>query len=92
MHSGIFLMHLTFLKQNEDGLAEFFENVVKQTQMKPKKVIGWIINDLLSHLKQHSLTVKERSGFLITTVAKQKVIYFSYTMNSIMSLPCSLLL
>lgn len=65
-------MHLTFLKQNEDGLTEFFENVVKQTQMKPKKVIGWILNVLLSYLKQHSLTVKERSGFLITTVVKQK--------------------
>lgn len=85
-------MHLTFLKQNEDGLAEFFENVVKQTEMKPKKVIGWIINDLLSHLKQHSLTVKARSGFLITTVVEQKVIHSSYTVNSIMSLPCLLLL
>uniref|UniRef100_A0A8C3UTQ6 Glutamyl-tRNA(Gln) amidotransferase subunit B, mitochondrial n=1 Tax=Catharus ustulatus TaxID=91951 RepID=A0A8C3UTQ6_CATUS len=52
---------------NEDGLPEFFENVVKQTQMKPKKVIGWILNDLLSYLKQHSLTVKESpvSSFLL---------------------------
>uniref|UniRef100_A0A803VA93 Glutamyl-tRNA(Gln) amidotransferase subunit B, mitochondrial n=1 Tax=Ficedula albicollis TaxID=59894 RepID=A0A803VA93_FICAL len=52
---------------SEDGLAEFFESVVKQTQMKPKKVIGWILNDLLSYLKQHSLTVKESpvSSFLL---------------------------
>lgn len=69
---GNFLLHLTFLKQNEDGLTEFFENVVKHTQMKPKKVVGWILNDLLSYLNQHSLTVKERSGFLITTAVKQK--------------------
>ncbi|XP_075277673.1 glutamyl-tRNA(Gln) amidotransferase subunit B, mitochondrial isoform X2 [Opisthocomus hoazin] len=53
--------------ENEDGLTEFFENVVKQTQMKPKRVIGWILNDLLSYLKQHSLTVKESpvSSFLL---------------------------
>ncbi|KAF4801212.1 Glutamyl-tRNA(Gln) amidotransferase subunit B, mitochondrial [Turdus rufiventris] len=53
--------------KNEDGLSEFFESVVKQTQMKPKKVIGWILNDLLSYLKQHSLTVKESpvSSFLL---------------------------
>ncbi|NXC17019.1 GATB amidotransferase, partial [Corythaeola cristata] len=55
---GILPEH-SFTLLNEDGLAEFFENVVKQTQMKPKKVIGWILNDLLSYLKQHSLTVKE---------------------------------
>ncbi|KAI1238433.1 Glutamyl-tRNA(Gln) amidotransferase subunit B, partial [Lamprotornis superbus] len=41
------------------------------TQMKPKKVIGWILNDLLSYLKQHSLTVKERSVVFIATVVKQ---------------------
>lgn len=65
------MIHLTFYKQNEDGLAEFFESVVKQTQMKPKKVIGWILKDLLSYLKQHSLTVKERSVFFIAAVVRQ---------------------
>ncbi|RMC13892.1 hypothetical protein DUI87_08975 [Hirundo rustica rustica] len=55
---GILPEH-SFTLLNEDGLAEFFESVVKQTQMKPKKAIGWILNDLLSYLKQHSLTVKE---------------------------------
>ncbi|XP_075005606.1 glutamyl-tRNA(Gln) amidotransferase subunit B, mitochondrial isoform X4 [Calonectris borealis] len=55
---GILPEH-SFTLLNEDGLTEFFENVVKQTQMKPKKVIGWILNDLLSYLKQHSLTVEE---------------------------------
>lgn len=79
-------MHVTSPKQNEDGLTEFFENVVKKTQMKPKKVIGWILNDLLSYLKQHSLTVKERSGFSGET----KAILFSCTINSIMSLHCML--
>ncbi|XP_030305444.1 glutamyl-tRNA(Gln) amidotransferase subunit B, mitochondrial [Calypte anna] len=55
---GILPEH-SFTLVNEDGLTEFFENVVNQTQMKPKKVIGWILKDLLSYLKQHSLTVKE---------------------------------
>ncbi|NXF40677.1 GATB amidotransferase, partial [Nyctibius bracteatus] len=63
---GILPEH-SFALLNEDGLTEFFENVVKQTQMKPKKVIGWILNYLLSYLKQHSLTVKESpvSSFLL---------------------------
>ncbi|XP_071599045.1 glutamyl-tRNA(Gln) amidotransferase subunit B, mitochondrial isoform X2 [Heliangelus exortis] len=55
---GILPEH-SFTLVNEDGLTEFFENVVNQTQMKPKKVIGWILKDLLGYLKQHSLTVKE---------------------------------
>uniref|UniRef100_A0A8D0HEX7 Glutamyl-tRNA(Gln) amidotransferase subunit B, mitochondrial n=1 Tax=Sphenodon punctatus TaxID=8508 RepID=A0A8D0HEX7_SPHPU len=55
---GILPEH-SFTLLNEDGLMEFFENVVKETQMNPKKVIGWILNDLLSYLKQCNLTVKE---------------------------------
>ncbi|OXB71525.1 UNVERIFIED_CONTAM: hypothetical protein H355_016508 [Colinus virginianus] len=63
---GILPEH-SFTLVNEDGLTDFFEDVVKQTQMKPKKVIGWILSDLLSHLKQHSLTAKESpvSSFLL---------------------------
>ncbi|XP_051646561.1 glutamyl-tRNA(Gln) amidotransferase subunit B, mitochondrial isoform X4 [Manacus candei] len=63
---GILPEH-SFALLNEDGLAEFYENVVKQTQMKPKRVIGWVLNNLLSYLKQHSLTVKESpvSSFLL---------------------------
>uniref|UniRef100_A0A8D0FYI8 Glutamyl-tRNA(Gln) amidotransferase subunit B, mitochondrial n=1 Tax=Strix occidentalis caurina TaxID=311401 RepID=A0A8D0FYI8_STROC len=63
---GILPEH-SFTLLNEDGLTEFFEDVIKQTQMKPKKVIGWILKDLLSYLKQHSLKVKESpvSSFLL---------------------------
>ncbi|XP_027532732.1 glutamyl-tRNA(Gln) amidotransferase subunit B, mitochondrial isoform X2 [Neopelma chrysocephalum] len=63
---GILPEH-SFALLNEDGLVEFYENVVKQTQMKPKRVIGWVLNNLLSYLKQHSLTVKESpvSSFLL---------------------------
>ncbi|CAM4547182.1 unnamed protein product [Lepidochelys olivacea] len=55
---GILPEH-SFALLNEDGLMEFFQNVVRQTQMNPKKVIGWILNDMLCYLKQHNLTVKE---------------------------------
>ncbi|XP_074849282.1 glutamyl-tRNA(Gln) amidotransferase subunit B, mitochondrial isoform X2 [Carettochelys insculpta] len=55
---GILPEHcLTLL--NEDGLMQFFENVMKQTEMNPKKVIGWILIDTLGYLNQHRLTVKE---------------------------------
>ncbi|XP_024063327.2 glutamyl-tRNA(Gln) amidotransferase subunit B, mitochondrial [Terrapene carolina triunguis] len=55
---GILPEH-SFTLLNEDGLMEFFESVVRQTQMNPKKVIGWILNDMLGYLKQHNLKVKE---------------------------------
>ncbi|XP_029462875.1 glutamyl-tRNA(Gln) amidotransferase subunit B, mitochondrial isoform X2 [Rhinatrema bivittatum] len=44
---------------NEDGLKDFFQNVVKVTQMDPKKAIGWVINNLLGHLKQENLAVHQ---------------------------------
>uniref|UniRef100_A0A7M4FWQ6 Glutamyl-tRNA(Gln) amidotransferase subunit B, mitochondrial n=1 Tax=Crocodylus porosus TaxID=8502 RepID=A0A7M4FWQ6_CROPO len=55
---GILPEH-SFTLLNEDGLMEFFEDVVRETQMNPKKVIGWVISELLGHLKQYDLTVKE---------------------------------
>lgn len=55
---GILPEH-SFTLLNEEGLVKFFENVVRQTQMNPKKVIGWILNEMLHRLNQHSLTIKE---------------------------------
>ncbi|KYO46326.1 glutamyl-tRNA(Gln) amidotransferase subunit B, mitochondrial isoform X1 [Alligator mississippiensis] len=55
---GILPEH-SFTLLNEDGLMELFEDVVRETQMNPKKVIGWVISELLGHLKQYDLTVKE---------------------------------
>ncbi|XP_053107944.1 glutamyl-tRNA(Gln) amidotransferase subunit B, mitochondrial isoform X5 [Hemicordylus capensis] len=49
----------SFTLSNEDGLMEFFETVVKATEMNPKKVIGWILKDVLGYLKHHNLEVKE---------------------------------
>ncbi|XP_069098753.1 glutamyl-tRNA(Gln) amidotransferase subunit B, mitochondrial [Pleurodeles waltl] len=71
---------------NEDGLMQFFESVLKVTQVEPKKVVGWVINDLLGHLKLQNLTVKDsrispstlaelltllENGKISSTVAKQ---------------------
>uniref|UniRef100_F6Y255 Glutamyl-tRNA(Gln) amidotransferase subunit B, mitochondrial n=1 Tax=Ornithorhynchus anatinus TaxID=9258 RepID=F6Y255_ORNAN len=44
---------------NEEGLMEFFQDVLKETKAEPKKVTSWILNDLLRYLKQQDRTVKE---------------------------------
>lgn len=46
--------------QNEDGLAEYFEAVMKATKRDPRKVIGWVTNELLGHLKQQDMSVSQR--------------------------------
>ena len=48
------------LLQNEDGLVEFFEAVLKATKREPRKVIGWVTNELLGHLKQRDMSVSQR--------------------------------
>ncbi|XP_060634828.2 glutamyl-tRNA(Gln) amidotransferase subunit B, mitochondrial isoform X2 [Anolis sagrei] len=49
----------SFTLLNEDGLMEFFETVLKATEMNPRKVVGWILTDMLGYLKKHNLTIKE---------------------------------
>nr|XP_008110183.1 PREDICTED: glutamyl-tRNA(Gln) amidotransferase subunit B, mitochondrial [Anolis carolinensis] len=49
----------SFTLLNEDGLMEFFETVMKATEMNPRKVVGWILTDMLGYLKKHNLTIKE---------------------------------
>lgn len=39
---------------------EYFEAVLKGTKKEPRKVIGWVTNDLLGHLKQRDLSVSQR--------------------------------
>lgn len=46
--------------QNEDGLVEYFEHVLKATGREPRKVIGWVTNELLALLKQQDLNVGQR--------------------------------
>ncbi|XP_077156216.1 glutamyl-tRNA(Gln) amidotransferase subunit B, mitochondrial isoform X2 [Paroedura picta] len=49
----------SFTLLNEDGLMEFFETVITATQMNPKRVIGWILKDILGYLKRHNIMVEE---------------------------------
>ncbi|XP_073432366.1 glutamyl-tRNA(Gln) amidotransferase subunit B, mitochondrial isoform X5 [Dendrobates tinctorius] len=55
---GILLEH-SYTLVNEDGLQEYFETVVKLSKVDPKKIIGWVIKDLLGHLRQQNLPVKQ---------------------------------
>ncbi|XP_032873518.1 glutamyl-tRNA(Gln) amidotransferase subunit B, mitochondrial isoform X4 [Amblyraja radiata] len=49
----------SFTLVNEDGLVQFYERVVEQTQASPKKIIGWVINDFLALLKQDNFKVHQ---------------------------------
>nr|XP_057927793.1 glutamyl-tRNA(Gln) amidotransferase subunit B, mitochondrial [Doryrhamphus excisus]XP_057927801.1 glutamyl-tRNA(Gln) amidotransferase subunit B, mitochondrial [Doryrhamphus excisus]XP_057927807.1 glutamyl-tRNA(Gln) amidotransferase subunit B, mitochondrial [Doryrhamphus excisus] len=44
---------------NEDGLVEYLESVLKTTSREPRKVIGWVTNELLALLKQQDLNVSQ---------------------------------
>lgn len=52
-------MFVCFL-QSETGLVEYFEEVLKATRKEPRKVIGWVTNDLLGHLKEQNMAVSQR--------------------------------
>ncbi|XP_072410730.1 glutamyl-tRNA(Gln) amidotransferase subunit B, mitochondrial isoform X1 [Chiloscyllium punctatum] len=82
---GILAEH-SFTLVNEDGLVQFFETVLEQTEANPKKVIGWILNDFLALLKQNNLSVNQspitppalaelltllEKGFISSSAAKQ---------------------
>ncbi|XP_075947536.1 glutamyl-tRNA(Gln) amidotransferase subunit B, mitochondrial [Anarhichas minor] len=75
-----------FTLVNEDGLVEYFEAVLKATKKEPRKVIGWVSNELVGHLKQQDMSVSQspispsalaellelqESGHISTSVAKQ---------------------
>uniref|UniRef100_A0A8D3BTB6 Glutamyl-tRNA(Gln) amidotransferase subunit B, mitochondrial n=1 Tax=Scophthalmus maximus TaxID=52904 RepID=A0A8D3BTB6_SCOMX len=82
---GILPEH-SFTLVNEDGLVEYFEAVLKATKKEPRKVIGWVTNELLGHLKQQDMSVSQspvsppalaellelqESGHISSSVAKQ---------------------
>lgn len=46
--------------QNEDGLVEYFEAVLRETRKEPRKVIGWVANELLGRLKLQDTRVSQR--------------------------------
>ncbi|XP_037327127.2 glutamyl-tRNA(Gln) amidotransferase subunit B, mitochondrial [Pungitius pungitius] len=55
---GILPEH-SFTLVNEDGLTEYFEAVLKGTTKEPRKVIGWVTNELVGHLKQQDMSVSQ---------------------------------
>ncbi|XP_040892943.1 glutamyl-tRNA(Gln) amidotransferase subunit B, mitochondrial [Toxotes jaculatrix] len=82
---GILPEH-SFTLVNEDGLVEYFEAVLKATKKEPRKVIGWVTNELLGHLKQQDMSVSQspisppalaellelqETGHISSSVAKQ---------------------
>uniref|UniRef100_A0AAX7W235 Glutamyl-tRNA(Gln) amidotransferase subunit B, mitochondrial n=1 Tax=Astatotilapia calliptera TaxID=8154 RepID=A0AAX7W235_ASTCA len=58
---GILPEH-SFTLVNEDGLVDYFEAVLKATKKEPRKVIGWVTNELLGHLKQQDMSVCQSPG------------------------------
>uniref|UniRef100_A0AAX7UTH3 Glutamyl-tRNA(Gln) amidotransferase subunit B, mitochondrial n=1 Tax=Astatotilapia calliptera TaxID=8154 RepID=A0AAX7UTH3_ASTCA len=82
---GILPEH-SFTLVNEDGLVDYFEAVLKATKKEPRKVIGWVTNELLGHLKQQDMSVcqspispsalaelleLQETGHISSSVAKQ---------------------
>lgn len=49
----------SFTLVTEDGMMDYFEAVVRATRMEPRKVIGWVMNELMGLLKQQGLTVSQ---------------------------------
>ncbi|XP_067353281.1 glutamyl-tRNA(Gln) amidotransferase subunit B, mitochondrial isoform X3 [Channa argus] len=82
---GILPEH-SFTLVNEDGLVEYFEAVLKATKREPRKVVGWLTNELLGRLKQQDVSVSQspispsalaellelqETGHISSSVAKQ---------------------
>uniref|UniRef100_A0A9J7YM71 Glutamyl-tRNA(Gln) amidotransferase subunit B, mitochondrial n=1 Tax=Cyprinus carpio carpio TaxID=630221 RepID=A0A9J7YM71_CYPCA len=55
---GILQEH-SFTLVNEDGLMDYFENVVQTTKAEPRKVIGWVIKELMGNLNSQNLKVSQ---------------------------------
>ncbi|KAF7686905.1 hypothetical protein HF521_015298 [Silurus meridionalis] len=81
---GILPEH-SFTLVNEDGLIDFFERVVQATVMEPRKLIGWVIKELMGNLNQQNLKIRQspvspealaqlldllESGFISSSAAK----------------------
>ncbi|TRY65148.1 hypothetical protein DNTS_031792 [Danionella cerebrum] len=49
----------SFTLVNEEGLVDYFESVVQKTKAKPRKVIGWVLDDLMRNLNLHNLNVSQ---------------------------------
>lgn len=85
---GILPEH-SFTLVNEEGLVEYFESVVRETEVEPRKVIGWVINELLGLLRQQGMSVSQspvgpgvmaelltlqESGLISSSIARQVLV------------------
>lgn len=52
--------HVSAVFQNEDGLMDYFESVVQMTKAEPRKVIGWVMKELMGNLNLQGLKVAQR--------------------------------
>ncbi|KAF4071386.1 hypothetical protein AMELA_G00272560 [Ameiurus melas] len=81
---GILPEH-SFTLVSEDRLMDFFERVVQKTKMEPRKLIGWVMMELMGNLNQRNLKVTQspvspealaqllnllESGFISSSAAK----------------------
>ncbi|KAA0722339.1 Glutamyl-tRNA(Gln) amidotransferase subunit B, mitochondrial [Triplophysa tibetana] len=55
---GILLEH-SFTLVNEDGLMNYFESVVQMTKAEPRKVIGWVMKELMGNLNLQGMKVAQ---------------------------------
>ncbi|KAI7811188.1 glutamyl-tRNA(Gln) amidotransferase subunit B, mitochondrial [Triplophysa rosa] len=55
---GILLEH-SFTLVNEDGLMDYFETVVQMTKAEPRKVIGWVMKELMGNLNLQGMKVAQ---------------------------------
>ncbi|XP_026059564.1 glutamyl-tRNA(Gln) amidotransferase subunit B, mitochondrial isoform X1 [Carassius auratus] len=53
------LQEHSFTLVNEDGLMDYFENVVQTAKAEPRKVIGWVIKELMGNLNSQNLKVSQ---------------------------------
>uniref|UniRef100_A0A4W4EUQ5 Glutamyl-tRNA(Gln) amidotransferase subunit B, mitochondrial n=1 Tax=Electrophorus electricus TaxID=8005 RepID=A0A4W4EUQ5_ELEEL len=49
----------SFTLVNEVGLMDYFERVIQKTKAEPRKVIGWVIKELLGNLNQNGLRLTQ---------------------------------
>ncbi|XP_066516775.1 glutamyl-tRNA(Gln) amidotransferase subunit B, mitochondrial [Hoplias malabaricus] len=55
---GILPEH-SFILVNEDGLVDYFECVIQNSKAEPRKVIGWVMQELLGNLNQENLKISQ---------------------------------
>lgn len=45
----------------DQEIAEYFEQTLKATEQEPKKVVNWVLTEVMSHMNEHKLSIPEFS-------------------------------